>query len=187
MNSFYWRSVRLFIGPDLGLLLIEPSATPMPWVQHDGFALFSNWFAMGIQEKPLGRLSVGACQFVKKIDICTDPPIDFLRSIPFVERAIEFLGLDMKFAYRKRWTWNSESRTVMANIWAKLKQASKRRKRSSQNGSPHTFEARYISFKELLAANTQLLKIIADIEEKLLGQRLFGMAYVRSQASQSLR
>jgi len=43
-----------------------------------------------------------------------------------------------------------------------------------------------MSFKELLAANTHLLNIIADIEEKLQGHRPFGMTYVRSQASRAV-
>lgn len=74
----------------------------------------------------------------------------------------------------------------MTKIWQKVKAAAKRYRRSAPNGSPHTFEARYVSFKELLAANTHLLNIIADIEEKLQGHRLFGMTYVRSQASRSV-
>jgi len=81
---------------------------------------------------------------------------------------------------------DGESRAKMASIWEKLKQAAKGCKRSSQNGSTHTFEARYISFKELLTANTHLLNIIADIEDKLQGHRLFGMTYVRTQASRAV-
>src|SRR4030065_1328179 len=45
------------------------------------------------------------------------------------------------------------------------------------------FRLRYGHFKELLASNTELLGIITDIEEKLLGHRVFGMAYVRSQSA----
>jgi pyruvate, water dikinase len=74
----------------------------------------------------------------------------------------------------------------MATIWKMLKKAGRRRPPESPNGASHTFEARYHSFKELLAANAHLLNIMADIEVKLQGHRVFGMTYVRSQASQAL-
>lgn len=48
------------------------------------------------------------------------------------------------------------------------------------------FRFRYACFKDLLASNTELLTIIADIEEKLSGQDVFGMSYVRSQASRAV-
>jgi pyruvate,water dikinase len=47
------------------------------------------------------------------------------------------------------------------------------------------FRFRYACFKDLLDSNTQLLNIIADLEEKLKGQQLFGMSYVRSQAARA--
>jgi pyruvate,water dikinase len=74
----------------------------------------------------------------------------------------------------------------MAKIWKKLMNAVRQRPAESSNGAVHTFEARYVSFKELLAANTHLLDIMADIEIKLQGGRFFGMTYVRSQASRAL-
>lgn len=48
------------------------------------------------------------------------------------------------------------------------------------------FRFRYGCFKDLLASNTELLNIIADVEEKLRGQDIFGMSYVRSQATRSV-
>ncbi len=45
------------------------------------------------------------------------------------------------------------------------------------------FRAKYANFKLLLESNSELLKIISDIEEKLQGQTLFGMAYIRSQTA----
>ena len=48
------------------------------------------------------------------------------------------------------------------------------------------FRHRYGHFKELLASNTELLNIITDIEEKLMGHRVFGMAYVRSQSARTV-
>ena len=75
----------------------------------------------------------------------------------------------------------------MNGILENLKQAARRlQKKTPSQGNSHTFEARYISFKELLSANTHLLNIIADIEDKLQGHRLFSMTYVRSQASRAV-
>ena len=48
------------------------------------------------------------------------------------------------------------------------------------------FRSKYASFKDLLASNSDNLNIIADIEDKLLGQQIFGMAYVRSQSARSV-
>ncbi|MFA4901273.1 MAG: PEP/pyruvate-binding domain-containing protein [Desulfobaccales bacterium] len=47
------------------------------------------------------------------------------------------------------------------------------------------FRFRYACFKDLLDSNTQLLNIIADIEEKLQGRQVFGMSYVRSQTARA--
>lgn len=48
------------------------------------------------------------------------------------------------------------------------------------------FRKRYDRFKTLLHANTELSRIIGDIEEKSLGKQLFGMTYVRSQTERSI-
>ncbi len=48
------------------------------------------------------------------------------------------------------------------------------------------FRFRYACFKDLLASNSELLNIITDLEEKLRGQEVFGMSYVRSQASRAV-
>jgi len=48
------------------------------------------------------------------------------------------------------------------------------------------FRLKYQHFKELLDANTQLSKIITDIEQKLRGEQLFGMSYVRSQSARAV-
>ncbi|QLA21171.1 PEP/pyruvate-binding domain-containing protein [Desulfolutivibrio sulfoxidireducens] len=49
-----------------------------------------------------------------------------------------------------------------------------------------SFRAKYNFFQELLESNSELLKIIADMETKLHGRELFGMAYVRSQSSRAV-
>jgi pyruvate,water dikinase len=52
--------------------------------------------------------------------------------------------------------------------------------------APDSFRRRYALFQELLASNAENLDLIADIEEKLRGERLFGMSYVRSIAARSV-
>ena len=47
------------------------------------------------------------------------------------------------------------------------------------------FRFKYTCFKELLDSNSQLLNIIGDMEAKLQGREVFGMAYIRSQATRA--
>ncbi|MFH0900005.1 MAG: hypothetical protein V2A73_05180, partial [Pseudomonadota bacterium] len=42
------------------------------------------------------------------------------------------------------------------------------------------FKLRYGYFREILAANDRILELIADVEDKLSGERVFGMAELRS-------
>ncbi|MBF0411274.1 MAG: phosphoenolpyruvate synthase [Desulfamplus sp.] len=48
------------------------------------------------------------------------------------------------------------------------------------------FRFKYTLFKELLAANSELLNILSDMEEKLKGEHIFGSSYIKSQANRSL-
>ncbi len=48
------------------------------------------------------------------------------------------------------------------------------------------FRAKYEQFKQLLDSNAELSRIIADIEDKLQGHKLFGMAYIRSQSARAV-
>ncbi|MFH1992422.1 MAG: PEP/pyruvate-binding domain-containing protein [Pseudomonadota bacterium] len=61
------------------------------------------------------------------------------------------------------------------------------KKKPKQHRSDHqvmnVFRMKYANFKTLLESNSELLKIITDIEEKLRGQDVFGMAYIRSQSA----
>src|SRR5512143_345838 len=43
------------------------------------------------------------------------------------------------------------------------------------------FTVKYDNFKLLLESNTELLKIISDIEQKLRGQSAFGLPYIEAQ------
>ncbi|MCL2341056.1 MAG: PEP-utilizing enzyme [Proteobacteria bacterium] len=49
------------------------------------------------------------------------------------------------------------------------------------------FRFRYTLFKELLAANSELLSVLSDMDEKLKGNTVFGLSYVSSQVNKSLR
>jgi pyruvate,water dikinase len=62
-----------------------------------------------------------------------------------------------------------------------------RRKRPQAPDADHAaqFKARYACFKALLESNSELLAIISDLEQKLRGDTVFGMAYVASQASRT--
>jgi len=48
------------------------------------------------------------------------------------------------------------------------------------------FRKKYMHFQELLESNAELLKIVSDMEIKLQGSQLFGMSYVRSQATRAV-
>ncbi|MFH1147673.1 MAG: PEP/pyruvate-binding domain-containing protein [Pseudomonadota bacterium] len=47
------------------------------------------------------------------------------------------------------------------------------------------FKLKYAYFKELISSNDEVLGIIADLEEKLAGHDVFGMSYVRSNATRA--
>jgi pyruvate,water dikinase len=61
-----------------------------------------------------------------------------------------------------------------------------RKNKPSKDTFSGIFRIKYEHFRELLNANAELAKIIADIEEKLQGHTIFGMSYVRSQAVQAV-
>ncbi len=48
------------------------------------------------------------------------------------------------------------------------------------------FRVKYANFKTLLESNSELLKIIADIEGKLRGQTVFGLSYIEAQTMRSI-
>lgn len=59
----------------------------------------------------------------------------------------------------------------------------KKRAKPPLPSAPHIgqlFKERYDSFKAVLAENNAVLEIMADMEEKLSGDYLFDMSYVRS-------
>ncbi len=48
------------------------------------------------------------------------------------------------------------------------------------------FRFKYTLFKELLAANSELFNILADMEEKLKGTHIFGASYIKNQVIRSM-
>src|SRR5271157_4858979 len=74
---------------------------------------------------------------------------------------------------------------IISNIVNKIK-AWKSRARPAKAAVSRVFQFKYASFKDLLASNTELLNIVTDLEEKLRGQDVFGMSYIRSQSTRSV-
>ena len=48
------------------------------------------------------------------------------------------------------------------------------------------FRRKYKHFQELLESNAELLKIVTDMEIKLRGEQVFGMSYIRAQATRAV-
>lgn len=57
---------------------------------------------------------------------------------------------------------------------------------SSGDNRADLFSFKYSCFKMLLESNAELINVITDIEEKLLGQQVFGMSYVRSRSAKAV-
>lgn len=84
--------------------------------------------------------------------------------------------------------------TIIGNIKKLIKSrlAKSKEKSGNINGEDEraelnaVFRFKYTLFKELLAANSELLNILSDVEEKLKGNHIFGGSYIKSQANRSL-
>lgn len=65
------------------------------------------------------------------------------------------------------------------------------RNSAGQPGNPSEMNAlfrfRYTLFKELLAANSELLTALSDMDEKLKGEQVFGLSYINNQVNKSLK
>jgi pyruvate,water dikinase len=48
------------------------------------------------------------------------------------------------------------------------------------------FRSKYVNFKILLDSNSELLKILSEMEDKLRGETVFGMTFIRSQTLRAL-
>ena len=58
-----------------------------------------------------------------------------------------------------------------------------KKNQSANDRVSRLFRFKHACFKDLLASNTEMLDIITDIEEKLRGQNIFGMSYVKTQVA----
>ncbi|MFH0998727.1 MAG: PEP/pyruvate-binding domain-containing protein [Pseudomonadota bacterium] len=63
---------------------------------------------------------------------------------------------------------------------------SKRKTKLSRDDIQAIFRTKYVNFKILLDSNSELLKILSEIEEKLRGETIFGMSFIRSQTLRAL-
>ncbi len=57
---------------------------------------------------------------------------------------------------------------------------------SARDNLSDLFRFKYSCFKMLLDSNAEFLKVISDIEEKLQGQKVFGMSYIRSRSAKAV-
>lgn len=59
-------------------------------------------------------------------------------------------------------------------------------KKAAQADAGHVFKAKYTAFKRLLDSNAEFLNIQAEIEEKLRGDSMLGMGFVRSRSTMAV-
>ncbi len=82
--------------------------------------------------------------------------------------------------------------TIIGNIKRLIRSRRKKTGNDNQNGSAENGEAnvvfrfKYTLFKELLAANSELFNILADMEQKLKGNHIFGASYIKNQVIRSM-
>ena len=80
--------------------------------------------------------------------------------------------------------------TILGNLkemFQSLRKKSGQAPASSQSAMNELFRFRYSLFKELLSANSQLLTLLSDIDEKLKGEQVFGFSYIKNQVNKSLQ
>jgi pyruvate,water dikinase len=73
-------------------------------------------------------------------------------------------------------------------LLGKIKSLFQHRKKSklSRDDIQAIFRSKYVNFKILLDSNSELLKIISEVEDKLRGETVFGMTFIRSQTLRAL-
>ena len=67
-----------------------------------------------------------------------------------------------------------------------LRKLNLRKNRHSRDTLSNAFRIKYDHFKALLDSNSELSKIIAELEDKLRGDLVFGMPYIRSQSARAV-
>ena len=80
--------------------------------------------------------------------------------------------------------------TILGNIRQLFKDISTRKgpdPSSNPSEMNALFRFRYTLFKELLAANSELLSALSDMDEKLKGEQVFGLSYLNNQINKALK
>jgi len=72
---------------------------------------------------------------------------------------------------------------ILTRIMELIKPLKRKDKRLANDKVSRIFRFKYACFKDLLASNAEMLDIITDIEQKLRGQNIFGMSYVKTQVA----
>ncbi|RJP57777.1 MAG: phosphoenolpyruvate synthase [Deltaproteobacteria bacterium] len=89
-----------------------------------------------------------------------------------------------------RWLNSRHNSGVNSGLKPAVLKLFRRKKSSKDTFSPDTlsnlFRFKYSCFKMLLDSNAKFLTVISDIEERLQGQEIFGMSYVRSRSDQAV-
>lgn len=80
--------------------------------------------------------------------------------------------------------------TILENLRQLFKDI-RNRNGSAPPGNPSEmntlFRFRYTLFKEMLVANSELLSVLSDMDEKLKGEQVFGLSYINNQVNKSLK
>jgi len=80
--------------------------------------------------------------------------------------------------------------TILGNIQQLIRDIKSRRQPNQVGRSSEMkglFRFKYTQFKELLVANSELLNTLAEIDEKLKGESVFGVTFIRKQVNKSLQ
>ncbi|MBU1564025.1 MAG: phosphoenolpyruvate synthase [Proteobacteria bacterium] len=80
--------------------------------------------------------------------------------------------------------------TILGNLRQLFQEIKSRKEPVSTGNSSEMnslFRFKYTQFKDLLAANSKLLNVLSDMDEKLKGDQFFGFSYITSQINRSLK
>lgn len=81
--------------------------------------------------------------------------------------------------------------TILDNMRQLFQEMKKKKGTPAHNESSSemnsVFRFRYAQFKDLLTANSKILNVLSDMDEKLKGENVFGYSYITSQSNRSLR
>lgn len=75
---------------------------------------------------------------------------------------------------------------MLARISSLMRKIRKKSAGADDEVLTRVFRAKYERFKELLDSNSELSKIVSEMEEKLQGHQVFGMPYIKSQCARAI-